>query len=154
MMPVRPFVIASVIFTISAGAGLAQDSFKSALGARQGQMKIIAFNLGVLGSMAKGETEYDATAAQDAADNLVAISQLAQTAQWPEGSDSDSIEGTDALPAIWSDNAGFQADWEEFGVKAAALQSAAGQGAQAIGPAMGGLGGTCKACHDDFRASN
>jgi len=136
---------------IGAGAAVAQDNFKFPLKARQGQMAIIAMNLGALGAMAKGEMEYDAAVAQAAADNLVAVSTIGQGALWPEGSDGEAIEGTTAKSTIWSDNADFLAKWGDFGKNATAMAAAAGGGLDSLRPAMGGLGGTCKACHDKFR---
>ena len=45
-------------------------TFRRPVKARQGQFRILAINLGILGGMAKGETEYDAEAAQAAADTI------------------------------------------------------------------------------------
>ena len=63
---------ASVI--ASAGLGLAQEEKKNpVVEARQSLMHLYAFNLGLLGGMAKGEIEYDAEAAGAAASNLAAL---------------------------------------------------------------------------------
>ncbi len=131
-------------------ATLAQDT-DAAVGARQGQFKIMALNLGVLGGMARGQMPYDADIAQGAADNLVAISSLAQGAMWPEGSDNIMLDITRAQPTIWDDNADFLAKWGDFGTAAASLQTVAADGQEALGPALGQLGETCKACHEAHR---
>lgn len=131
---------------------VAQDSYENQLKARQGQFRLIALNLGVLGGMARGTVPYDAAAAQAAADNLVAISSLDQGAMWPEGSDSMSIDGTRAMPSIWEDNADFLAKWGAVATGAAGIAAVASNGQDAIGPALGPLGGTCKACHEAHRA--
>ena len=56
-----------------AGVATAQDApFAREIKARQGIMVYRAIQLGVLGGMAKGEVEYNAEAAQKAADNLMA----------------------------------------------------------------------------------
>lgn len=138
---------------ISGTAVYAQDDFSAQLKARQGQMRIMAINLGLLGGMAQGKMDYNAEAAQAAADSLVAISGVHQDLLWPAGSDSMSMDGTKALPAIWDDNAGFMADWADFGTAAKAMQAVAGTGQEALGPVMGQMGGTCKACHDDYRVT-
>ena len=57
---------------ITTTATFAQD-VPAAVGARQGQFKIMALNVGVLGNMARGNTEYDAGQASAAAANLVAL---------------------------------------------------------------------------------
>lgn len=137
---------------ISGTAVYAQDDFSAQLKARQGQFRILAINLGILGGMAQGKTEYDAEAAQAAADTIVAVSMIQQGPMWPEGSDSMSIEGTRAMPSIWEDMADFQSKWAAVGEAAQSMQVAASGGAEALGPAMGQLGGTCKACHDAHRA--
>jgi cytochrome c556 len=130
---------------------VAQDSFENQLKARQGQFRLLALNLGVLGGMARGTVPYDAAAAQAAADNLVAISSLDQGAMWPEGSDSMSIEGTRAMPSIWEDNADFLEKWGAVASGAQAVAAVASNGQEAIGPALGPLGGSCKACHEAHR---
>lgn len=137
---------------ISGTAVYAQDDFSAQLKARQGQFRILAINLGILGGMAQGKTEYDAEAAQAAADTIVAVSMIQQGPMWPEGSDSMSIEGTRAMPSIWEDMADFQSKWAAVGEAAQSMQVAASGGAEALGPAMGQLGGACKACHDAHRA--
>ena len=137
---------------ISGTAVYAQDDFSAQLKARQGQFRILAINLGILGGMAQGKTEYDAEAAQAAADTIVAVSMIQQGPMWPEGSDSMSIEGTRAMPSIWEDMADVQSKWAAVGEAAQSMQVAASGGAEALGPAMGQLGGACKACHDAHRA--
>lgn len=133
-------------------AATAQNAFEAQVKARQGLMDVMALNLGVLGGMARGNMDYDAATAQAAADNLVAVSKVGHQFFWPEGSDNMSIDGTRALPAIWDNLDEVIADWTEFGAKAEALQAVAGDGLEALGPAIGGVGGTCQACHEDFRA--
>ncbi|WP_439522637.1 c-type cytochrome [Marivita sp.] len=153
MMKNLKFAVALVALGCGSAA-YAQDDFTAQLKARQGQMRIIALNLGILGGMAQGKTEYDAAAAQTAADSLVAVSGINQDLLWPAGSHADSIEGTKALAVIWENNDGFMSNWSDFGEAALAMQAAAGGGQAALGPAMGTIGGTCKACHDDYRVAN
>lgn len=136
---------------IGAGAAVAQDNFRFPLKARQGQMATLAVNLGILGGMAKGEMDYNAELAQTAADNIVAISSLNLMPLLPQGSDSDSIEGTRAKPSVWTDNADFLSEWENLGKQAIAMQEVASNGADAIGPAMGGLGKACQTCHESHQ---
>ena len=80
--------------------GHANKAIENAIKARQAQMQLYAFNLGQLGAMAKGDMEYNAEAAGAAASNLAALTKLNQMALWPQGSDSDSVEASRALPAI------------------------------------------------------
>ncbi|MFP7673191.1 c-type cytochrome [Marivita sp. S0852] len=142
--------IAAATF-VTASAAFAQSDFSDEVKARQGQFRIMSINLGILGSMAKGEIEYDAEAAQAAADTLVAVSTIQQAPLWPEGSDDMSLDGTRAQTTIWDENADFLSKWADFGTGAVALQAAAGGGQAALAPAMGQIGGSCKACHDKHR---
>ena len=135
------------------GTGLsatAQD-IPPAVEARQGQFQLMALNIGVLGNMARGNTDYDAGAAQTAADNLVTLSRIDQSFHWPEGTDNFALDGTRALPAIWDNLPDVVSKWNDFGAAAVELQAVAANGQGAIGPALGPVGGTCKACHDDYR---
>ena len=139
----------AVLATLATGA---VAELPQAVKARQGQFNLMALNLGILGGMAKGQIDYSAEAAQAAADNLVAVSSIHQAALWPEGTDNMSIDGTRAQPVIWENIDDVMAQWGAFGEAALAMQAAAGTGKDAIGPNMGKLGGSCKGCHDTYRA--
>ncbi|GAA6198943.1 cytochrome c [Aquicoccus sp. SU-CL01552] len=149
-MKKQVFALATAAALIATGA-VAQD-YSANLKARQGQFRIMALNLGILGGMAQGKIAYQAEAAQRAADTLVAVSHIDPGPLWPEGSDNMSIDGTRAMPSIWDENADFLAKWGAFGDAAAGMQQVAATGQEALGPAMGKLGGACKACHDKHRA--
>lgn len=147
--------------TIAAAAGVAllatgalaqEQDLSGNVKARQGQFRIMAINLGILGDMAQGKTEYDAEAAQAAADTLVAVSTINQPPLWPQGSSEMDMDGTRAKAEIWDNMDDFASKWAGFGEAASAMQQVAATGQEAIGPAMGGLGGACKACHDTYRA--
>ncbi|NRB33907.1 MAG: cytochrome c [Rhodobacteraceae bacterium] len=146
-------IASAVVAAVIASAGIASaQEFKDQLKARQGQFNIIALNLGVLGGMARGNIDYDADRAQAAADSLAGIAMVDPAALWVEGSDNISIDGTRALPAIWDNFDDFASKWGAYVTAANAMQAAAGTGLEAIGPALGALGGTCGACHDLYRA--
>ncbi|WP_121631539.1 c-type cytochrome [Tropicibacter alexandrii] len=132
-------------------AAFAQDMPKE-VKARQGQFQILALNLGVLGGIAKGAIEYDEATATAAADSIVGVSMVHQATLFTEGTDSMSIDGTRAMPAIWENMDDFASKWGDLGTAAAEMQTAAATGKEAIGPALGKIGGACKACHDTYRA--
>ncbi len=142
---------ATLSLALGAGAVAAQD-LADQVGARQGQFKLFALNLGTLAMMGTGRAEYDARAAQAAADNLVALSGLDQRALWPAGSDSGAIDGTRALPAIWDNPEDFAAKLVALNAAAVEMARVAGDGADAIGGQLRGLSGTCSACHQAYRA--
>ncbi|SDW97775.1 c-type cytochrome [Roseicitreum antarcticum] len=124
---------------------------EATIGARQGQFKLFSHNLGVLGGMAQGRMDYDAEVAQTAADNLFHLSRHDQSRLWPEGTDTMSVEGTRALPAIWEDFDDFAAKFTSFQEAAVATQAVAGDGLDAMRGALGPLGAACGACHDTYR---
>ena len=128
--------------------------FKKQIQARQSFMKVYAFNLGLLGAMAKGEADYDAKLAAAAANNLLAAAKMDNSAMWPAGSDADA-EGlkdkTRAKPENWT-------TWPKASEKHQALTDAltamaaeAGNGLEAVQANMGAVGDGCKGCHESFR---
>lgn len=130
------------------GAGHGGD-FAKQIKARQGQMQIIAINLGILGGMAKGAVEYDAATAQNAAKSLHGASMIHIETLFPEG--SGEIDGTRAKASIWSDAEGFAGKWTAYGDAARNAAKSAGDGVEALGPLLGALGGSCKSCHETYR---
>lgn len=148
-MRFNKILITSFVAT-SLVAGVVQAQDRSA-SARQSQMKLLAFNMGQLGSMAKGSLAYDATAAEAAATNILMLSKLDSAAMWPEGTDDMSIDGTRAMPSIWENMADFQAKSSALTTAAEGMAAAAGNGLDALKAAMGPLGGSCGACHKAHR---
>ena len=145
----------SFLLALPALVTFAQEGpkFENEIEARQSFMRVYAFNLGLLGSMAKGETPYDAQRAIDAAENLLANAKMRNAAMWPAGSDADALGGvTRAKAVIWS-------SFPEVGEKHQALTDAltdmvsvAGDGLDAVRSNMGAVGNGCRGCHDAFRA--
>lgn len=137
------------------GAGHGDNPYASHLAARQGYMQILSFNIGVLGGMARGNIEYDADAAQTAANNLAAMASVDGRAFWAEGSDNAALgDVTRALPAIWEDMGGFGEAWMAYGAAASGMADAAGNGLEALQAAIGPVGGACGSCHRNFRQSD
>ncbi|EAQ03565.1 cytochrome c-554 [Pseudooceanicola batsensis HTCC2597] len=139
--------------TAMAESHMSNEGLMKAAKARQATMQLYAFNLGVLGNMAKGTTDYDAEAASAAAGNLVKLSTQDQTAYWLPGTAQGEIEGSRALPAIWDDMAGVSEAAQALVDAAMTLEEAAGTDLDALRAAMGGLGGACGGCHKAYRAS-
>ncbi|MBC7143261.1 MAG: cytochrome c [Rhodobacteraceae bacterium] len=135
-----------------AGAATAQDApFAREIKARQGIMVYRSIQLGVLGGMAKGEIEYDAEAAQKAADNLAAAVMIDASMLWPMGSDNSANPASTALAKMWEDGAGIGDKARAMNEAATAMQAAAGTGLDGLKTAMGPLGEACSGCHKAFR---
>ncbi len=151
-----PIVLASTTIFAVAGAALAgSHGGNPAVTARQSHMQLYQHNLIILGAMAKGDTEYSAEAAQAAADNIVALTKLSQAGYWPQGSDRDAIGNvTRASAALWQNYPDVIEKATAVTEAAANLASVASNGQEALGPAIGALGGACTACHKSYRLSD
>ena len=148
--------VAGLICALTVGAVYADshgdNQFAAGIKARQALMQIQAFNLGILGNMAKGKTEYDAKAASLAAANLVHAVSIHQPQAWAPGSDNSAVKGTRALPALWQNFPDVGAKSKELAAAVEGMNAVAGNGAEAVGGAMGRLGAACGACHKAYRA--
>lgn len=118
---------------------------------RQGQFKLFVHNFGLMGGMAQGRMDYDADMAQTAADNLFHLTRHDQSRLWPEGTDSMSVDGTRASPAIWDDLDDFVTKFSALQDAAESLQAVAGDGLDAMRAGFGPVGQACQACHESYR---
>lgn len=148
----RMIALGLAAMTLAAGVAAAQDAVEAAVKARKGQFEVMAQSMGVLGGMARGNVPYNAQAASAAAGNIATITKLNQSALWPAGSHNGTLKNTRAQPNIFENVADFTAKWETLGKRATALQAAAGNGLDALRPAIGGVGGACQDCHEKYRA--
>lgn len=153
---VSGIVAAAVLATTAFSEGHADKAVLSAVKARQSQMTLYAFNIGLLGGMAKGDIEYNADAAAAAAANLAALSQLDQSRLWPQGSDNVALgaDTTEALPAIWEAGSTVGDKGMALATAAIALEQAAGGGLDALRGAIGDVGKSCGGCHETYRQKN
>ena len=113
---------------------------------RQSYFALIGANAGPLFGMAQGKIDYDATQASTHISNLKALSSIDVTSAFPTGSDKGT---TRAKPEIWSNTDDFKS---KFGAMQDAINalSADDKGIDNLG----GLGQSCKACHDDYKAKD
>lgn len=126
-----------------------------AVTARKAHMNLYQHNLMILGNMARGNTDYDAAAAQAAADNLVVLTTMSQAGYWVPGTTNAELgDETRVLPALFGADSTARAIGGDLVAAAAALAAVAGDGLEAVGPALGPLGGACTACHREYRARN
>ena len=148
-------VAAALGLAIAAGAATGQDAQQKALNdatkARQAQMQLYAFNLGLLGAMAKGDVAYDSAQASAAATNLASLARLDQSRLWPEGSDEMGVDGSRALPALWENLPDVMNNGGDLVTAATAMEAAAGTDLASLQAAMGAVCGACGACHKAYR---
>lgn len=90
-----------------------------------------------------------------AAAKTLAATGRAQAGLFPNGSGASSGVKTDALPAVWSDRAGFDAKMKAYIAQADKMVVAANTGnVDAVTAQFKAVGGTCAACHKQFRADD
>lgn len=149
-------VALSVSFAVVAGlalaAGDAPGPAEQAIKARQAKMSLYAYNLGILGGMAKGEIDYDAQAAGGAAANVAALAGVYMPSAWQPGTDNVSMQGTRALPALWESGSDAGARAMALRDAATAMAAAAGTDLAGLRSTIGDVGKACGGCHKSYRA--
>ena len=147
-----------LFLTITTVAGLAAalpaaaqfQKPEDAIKYRQGAFTVMAAHFGRVGAMANGRVPFDAKVAQDNMAVVMAVHKLPMAA-FGEGTDKGAPQR--AKPEVWKDGAKFKAAGEKMVAEMAKLDAAVkGGNLDAIKAAFGPAGGSCKACHDDFRA--
>jgi cytochrome c556 len=115
---------------------------------RKASFTVMAAHFGRIGAMANGRAPFDAKAAADNADIVVAMSKLPWAA-FGEGTDKGE---TRAKPEIWKEQAKFKEGADKMQAEVVKLAAAAKTGnLDTMKAAFGAAAGTCKACHDAFR---
>ncbi len=112
---------------------------------RQSVMKALGGHAGATGQILRGNASRDHLAGHAQSIRDLAHMVAAAFEQRVAGEDSR------AKPAIWDNAAGFRDAAAKLQQSADALLSAVRSGGD-VGERMKALGGSCKGCHDDFRA--
>ncbi len=132
-----------------ATTAIAQPKPENFVKQRQSALALIGWYFGPLGAVAKGEAPFNKEDAVRRTTNLVALSKM----PW-EGfvAGTENVGNTKALPAIWTKTADFKKAGDNMQAEMAKLAALAAAGDEAgFKKQFGAVGGTCKACHDDFR---
>jgi cytochrome c556 len=141
-------VIAGLVTALPAAAQFQKP--EDAIKYRQSAFTVMANHLGRVGAMAQGRVPFDAKVAAENTAIVVAMSTLPFTAFGPN---TDMGLPNRAKPEIWRESAKFKAAADKMAEEVKKLDAAARAGSlDAVKAAMGAVGGSCKACHDDFRA--
>lgn len=150
-LPLAAALALTAVVGTAIGDGHADKAAAAAVKARQAQMQLQAYNLGILGEMAKGAVPYDQAVAGAAANNLNQLANFDQTLEWPDGTVQGTFEGTRAAPAIWTDAAGYASEWQKFASATGAMAAAAGTDLASLQGAIGAVGASCGSCHKAYR---
>lgn len=122
---------------------------EDAIERRHAIFELIAFNVGTMGGMVREKTPFDQAEFKKRALNAAFMAQMLDE-HWPAGSDKG---GTDALPAIWENEADFRAKLKSFQDQANSLYKASKTGTlDTLKPEFGKLIEQCKGCHDKYKA--
>jgi|GEM_PF-103002 hypothetical protein len=139
-------------FTVMAAAPLSPEEQAAAdVATRQAVFKLLAFNNGIVGGMARGGA-FDAAAAKSALDRIEMLSTMI-----PEvfGKDTRAFKGakTAASDTIWDGKADLAKMASDLGAAAKAAQAtlAAKPNADGAKEVAAAVGPKCGACHDRFR---
>lgn len=145
--PTKQMLIAVLVSIagLATGASIASaDVIKD----RQDKMKIVGKSMGIVGKMAKGQSDFDGAAAlaafvamKDAADDYETL--------FPAGSETGGE--TEAAPAIFTDRAGFEAKVTNFKASLVKVTASAPASVEALGALVGEVGQNCGACHKAYR---
>ena len=137
----------ALILGVIGTAALAHNGVKDKdVMARMMGMSELSEQMKLIGSMAKGEAEFDAAAVNSAlagmSEDAAAIPALFQ----PRATDPKS----EALPVIWDEFDTFTARADELAQVTAELAGAV-DAAEDLRPVMQRVGGACRNCHSDYR---
>ena len=120
---------------------------------RQSWFAMLATNFGPMVSTVKGEIPWDEKQMAGYADQMAALMAIDVMRGFAEGSDKGT---TRAKPEIWKNKADFQKKMDDMKTAISALQVVAAKGSdrKAIAEQVGAVGGTCKACHDEYKSKD
>jgi cytochrome c556 len=138
---------------MSAPLALAHSSKDEPMQAyRQSYWAIVAMNFGPIGAMLKGEMPWDEEKVTAYANNVAGMATVDVSRAFGPGTDKGM---TRAKPEIWENTDDFLEKYGNFKTAAAGLATAAQSGDKGtIGAAFKEAGGTCKACHDEYKAKD
>ncbi len=142
--------IAAALVALSVPASAQFAKPEDAVKYRQSALSLMGTHLTRLGAMANGRVPFDAKVAADNAEVLATVSKLPWQAFGPG---TDKVGNTKAKAEIWTEQAKFKDLADKMTAETAKLAAAAKTGnIDALKAAFGPTAGSCKACHDAYRA--
>lgn len=149
MKVVASFVLSAAAVVFAAPAAAQFQKPEDAVKYRQSALSVMANHFGRIGAMVKGTVPFDAKAVQDNARVVATLSTL----PWAGFTQNTEALKSKAKPEVWKDAAKFKDASDKMVAEVAKLEVAAKTGnLDAIKVAFGAVGGSCKSCHDAFRA--
>jgi cytochrome c556 len=140
-------VIGATFIGTSAQAQFAKP--EDAIKYRKAALTVMGAHTSRLGAMAQGRVPFDAKIATENAEIVAEMAKL----PWAAFVDGSDTGDTKAKADIWKESAKFKDYAVKLQTESVKLVVAAKSGNQdAFKTAFGATAGTCKTCHDDFRA--
>ncbi|MCK9214794.1 MAG: cytochrome c [Rhodoferax sp.] len=141
-------LLAATALTMAAPASAQFAKAEEAVKYRQSALFVMQQNFSRVAGMAAGKIPFDAKVAADSA----AVAEFVSKLPWAGfGPGTDKPESK-AKPEIWTSKAKFDDYARKMETEMVKLAVAAKSGnLDGIKAAVNATGGTCKACHDDFR---
>jgi len=133
-------------------AASADERAAAAAETRQGLLKVVGSYFGPIYAMVREQIPYDGELVKANAEKIAMLLPMIPDVFRANTSAYDL--DTESLDEIWDNIDDFNAKASASAEKAAALAAAADQGQGAAMKAFGEMGGSCKACHDNYRLQN
>ena len=144
-------IIASSLFSFQAAAQMSDEDAASAVAQRQAVFKLLAFSNAPLGSMARGQMDFNAETAVQGAERVAMLASMIPELFTTDTSNNGGFT-TRALDAIWDNQEEFASLAQDLADGAdAAIEILGSQGADGVRAAISQIGPKCGACHDRFR---
>ena len=147
--------LARSLLMLAATAALAAPAFaqfakpEDAIKYRKSALFVMQQNFGRVAAMANGRAPFDAKVAADSA----AVAEFMSKLPWAAFGEGTDKGDTKAKPEIWKEHAKFLEASEKMQAEMSKLAAAAKTGnLDSIKAAVGAVGGSCKNCHDAYRA--
>ena len=119
---------------------------------RQSYFALLGMTFAPMGDMVKGKIEWDAAQFSAWADDLHHAAQFHVERGFAPGTEQGT---TRAKPSIWSNMDDFQSKLNDFRAAAASLAAIATEGDPGSSrEQFVATGGTCKACHDEYKSKD
>ena len=141
--------VSAFISALLSSTAIAQAKPEDAIKYRQGAYKVMGWNFAPMAAIVKGEKPYDKDAFARHAAILEFASKLPIEGYGPG---TDKGADTKAKPEIWAKMDDFKAKMTKMNEETAKLAAIAKSGSfDDIKKQFGATGGSCKACHDDYK---
>lgn len=142
-------ILISLLATTGAWGASAEERAQATADTRQGLLKVVVSYFGPIVGMAREQIPYDAAVVKANAEKIAMLLPLIPDVFRSNTSEFDL--DTEALDEIWDNTDDFAAKATTAAENAQALAAATADGQGAAMKAFGELGGSCKACHDNYR---